>query len=144
MIPKQSRGFLTKGPDEGVSLDLGRWIINRRIGLHLIRDEPVHYIARSFRDLRPIFNESLNHPPPPDLGSTAARGPGRIGSLFLIRAAPFASNGSGSITEEIHSSSNRDRRLGSNGHHPLLPPDMTGWYPWRRTSPELAIRDPGA
>jgi hypothetical protein len=88
------RGLFEKRTREGVPRVPGRWIINRRIGLHLIRDEPVHYIARSIRDLRPIFNESLNHPSPPDLGSTAARGPGRIGSLFLIRAAPFASNGS--------------------------------------------------
>jgi hypothetical protein len=35
----------------------------------------------------------LTIPPPSDLGSTAARGPSRIGILFLVRVAPLVSKG---------------------------------------------------
>ena len=50
--PRKPSGSLAKCTREGVSLDLGRWILNLRSRLNSRCFEPVRYNGRPIRDLR--------------------------------------------------------------------------------------------
>jgi hypothetical protein len=112
--PKKPRVSFIKHTREGVSLDLGRWILNPRSRLNSRCFEPVCYNGRPIHDLRLRWKQSHNFPWSPICPSTDT----------INRTNRYRPN----LIAAVH--------YGTNGHQPPSSSDLDGGavpWAWRRT-----------